>query len=220
MISTYWDFAWDYKAYPAFFLYPRNGKTESRLIRGEIMKGEPVSSEESTVWQEIDGRELTVECEGMEPLKVPLPSTGAPIDLNGLAGDLRFDETLSFSITAMSPEGPLSENFSFPVSAVRKKRPPQIGCIVPTDGAVLSEDTLRLEVEVVGDVRLEGVEVVVNESQKLVFDERGEGDTAYKWLLKETVPLRSGSNTIQITASDKDDTKTVKTLTITRSDAE
>jgi hypothetical protein len=109
-----WHYAWDYKAYPPFIIWPR-AEEERVDLPGETLAGGWARSDTYGDWRQAQPESFTLEAGGRTS-SVPALAGMASVNLRELAAGLGPRDTLRLKVTAQTPQGPVSGDFTFPVA--------------------------------------------------------------------------------------------------------
>ena len=115
-VERSWRFAWDYRLYPPFIIWPVTEKR--REVPGEVMFGEWTVDADSRRVKPVTVREFRLGGEGWtRTLKARLGKY--TIDLRSLAEELRQEEVLRFRVSANTPKGEVWHDFEYEVARLR-----------------------------------------------------------------------------------------------------
>ncbi len=137
---------------------------------------------------------------------------GVKFDLSQLSEREPYNQELHITFTAETPSGPLSKEFSKPVSEIRDKRAPRILNVKPGDCSQHKAPFTFLKAESAADDPIENVVINANGSNVTVYPKEDSGPAPYTLEVKERVALKSGGNIIEIIATDHEGRQTVKTV--------
>jgi len=113
-IGRSWHYAWDFKAYPPFLLWMRTEEARSD-VPGETMPGAWTRRDQTGDWALAGADSFIVESGGHMRV-VRTEAKLASIDLRELAAGMARTDTLHVKVTAQTPQGPVSEEFTFKVA--------------------------------------------------------------------------------------------------------
>jgi len=113
-IAASWRYAWDYKVYAPFLIWFRTEEMRSE-VPGETITAPWVPYDDYGEWTLARVPEFTVAV-GQTTRTVRAPGGMASVDLRALARGLGPRDTLRLTVTAETPQGPLSQDFTFPAA--------------------------------------------------------------------------------------------------------
>jgi len=113
-LAASWHHAWGFRAYPPFFVWMRTEEMR-RDVPGETMAGGWTPNEQTGDWKLAGADSFIVESGGH--MRVVEATGGlASINLAELAAGMDRSDTLDVKVTAQTPQGAVSEPFSFKVT--------------------------------------------------------------------------------------------------------